>query len=574
MSDIFVPDDPGRLSWAMTIWELLDKAVSRNPNKVYLYYKEHQVTYQEFLEHSLRTASLFNELGVGHGDRVCVLLPNGVEILYIWMGLSRLGAICVPINTAYKQEETSYILNNCQARALVSHHTLMDVAREAARPCPSLESRLVVGDGETDYPDWGDFWEPLSVAPPSPPSLEGSVAPEDISMLVYTSGTTGHPKGVMITHQMYVAAGQGFATWTGSTSEDRFFTCLPYFHANTHYYSTMGSMAVGASLTVEDRFSASRFWDQVRNSRATVVNFIGMMMTVLLKQQPSTADGDNSARIFYGVPTPTSQVLAEFEKRFGVKVLTGFGMTETSYGAVERLDQPHRDSCGQPRWHPDPRFHNEIRIVGDDGNPLPPGKAGEITLRNPAVMPGYWGDPERTREALRDGWLYSGDLGMLDEDGHLYFVDRKKDVVRRRGENISSREVEDVIKRHPGVLDCAVIAVPSELGEEDVKAYVVPRHSGPSFEAAGTPDSHALQDKAPQVSGSSAEVKITQLKPEEVVHWCAERLAYFKVPRYVEIREDLPRTPTFRVRKDLLRQEREDLTSGCFDREQAGIQLR
>ena len=574
MSDIFVPDDPGRLSWAMTIGELLDKAASRNRDKVYLYYQEHQVTYRELLEHSLRTASLFKELGVGRGDRVCAFLPNGLEILYIWMALSRLGAICVPINTAYKQEEMSYILNNCQARALVSHHTLMDVAVEATRRCPSLESRMVVGDGGANRSDWSEFWDLLSEAPRVPLQPEEPVTPKDISMLVYTSGTTGNPKGVMISHQMYVAAGQGFATWTGSTSEDRFFTCLPYFHANTHYYSTMGSMAVGASLIVEDRFSASRFWDQVRQSKATVVNFIGMMMTVLLKQQPSSADSDNSARIFYGVPTPTAQVLKEFEGRFGVKVLTGFGMTETSYGAIERLDELHRDSCGQPRWHPDPRFHNEIRIVGDDGKPLSPGNAGEITVRNPAVMPGYWSDPERTREALRDGWLYTGDLGMLDEDGHLYFVDRKKDVVRRRGENISSREVEDVIKRHPGVLDCAIIAVPSELGEEEVKAYVVPRPSGRSPEAAGPPDPQAPLDESPHVSGSGAEVKTARLKPEDIVLWCAERLAYFKVPRYVEIREDLPRTPTFRVRKDALRQEREDLTSGCFDREQAGIQLR
>ena len=163
-------------------------------------------------------------------------------------------------------------------------------------------------------------------------------------------------------------------------------------------------------------------------------------------------------------------------------------------------------------------------------------------------MPGYWRDEERTREALRDGWLYTGDLGWLDDDGHLYFVDRKKDVVRRRGENISSQEVEDIIKRHPGVRDCAVIAVPSDLGEEEVKAYVVPRPGGES--------------------------KNSELTPEDVVYWCAEWLAYFKVPRYLEFRDDLPRTPSFRVRKDMLRQERDDLTVDCFDREKVGIRLR
>jgi acyl-CoA synthetase (AMP-forming)/AMP-acid ligase II len=168
---------------------------------------------------------------------------------------------------------------------------------------------------------------------------------------------------------------------------------------------------------------------------------------------------------------------------------------------------------------------------------------GEITVQNPAMTPGYWRNPEQTRQALRDGWLFTGDLGWLDEAGFLYFVDRKKDVIRRRGENISSQQVEEMVKRHPAVLDCAALAVPSDLGEDDVKVYVMPRPGA-------------------------------ALTPEEVVLWCAQHLAYFKVPRYVELRDDLPRTPSLRVRKDLLRQERPDLTQGCFDRDKAGIHLR
>ena len=592
MSTIVVPDDPARLPWAMTLGELVDKAASRDPSKVYLYYQDHRVTYRELLDCSLRTASLFRELGISHGDRVCVTLPNCREVLYIWMGLARLGAICVPINTAYKQAEMAYILNNAEAQALISHHSTIEVAQEAARHCPSLEEMVVVAAGGETYPGWKDFWALWGDAPLLPAQVAEQVAPRDISMLVYTSGTTGDPKGVTITHEMYVAAGQGFATWTNATPEDRFFTCLPYFHANVQYYSTMGSLAAGASIIVEDRFSASRFWDQVREHDATVVNFIGMMMPVLLKQPRADNDGDNSVRIFYGSPAQAPEVLAEFEERFGARVLLGFGMTETCYGTIERLDQPHRfdhpersgpieggavqqtasriedrkGSSGQARWHPDPRFRNELRIVDGVGNRLPSGMVGEITLWNQAVMPGYWRDPERTREALRDGWLYTGDLGWLDVDGHLYFVDRKKDVVRRRGENISSQEVEDVIKGHPGVLDCAVIAVPSELGEEEVKVYVVLR----AFQPA---DASAI-DKGQHTLGTAAAGRMTVLTPEDIVYWCAERLAYFKVPRYVELREDLPRTPSLRVRKDVLRQERADLTSGCFDREKAGIQLR
>ena len=628
MSEIMVPDDPNRLPWAMTIGELLDQTVSRNPYKVYLYYHNYQVTYQELLYASLRTAGLFAELGIGHGDRVCLFLPNGREFLYIWMGLSRLGAICVPINIAYKPDEMAYMIDNAGAKALVSHETLMEVAQETAARCPSLEHKLVVHDGVArqahheratepanhqrsnaparpeqsidpahpelvegqdsslnQYPDWRNFWALLGKASQILPQHK-RVSPEDVSMLVYTSGTTGNPKGVMITHQMYVAAGQGFATWTGATSEDRFFTCLPYFHANAQYYSTMGSLAAGASLVLVDRFSASQFWSQVRESKATIVNFIGMMMPVLLKQPTSPQDRDNTVRIFYGSPALAPELLQEFEQRFGAQVLIGFGLTETCYGTIERLGSPyHQGSSGKPRWHPDPRFQNELRII-DDGNVMLPNKIGEITLKNPAVMPGYWRDELRTRESLRDGWLHTGDLGWLDEEGNLYFVDRKKDVVRRRGENISSQEVEDVIKRHPGVLDCAVIAVPAELGEEEVKAYVVPKDI-PLPQTLSHEKTAKLipslsmeegqgggQSPSPIKGEGWGEGEKARLKPEDVVYWCAERLAYFKVPRYIELRDELPRTPSMRVPKDVLRQEREDLTVGCFDREKAGIRLR
>ena len=306
----------------------------------------------------------------------------------------------------------------------------------------------------------------------------------------------------------------------------------------------MGTLATGATLVVAGRFSASRFWGQVRDAKATVVNFIGMMMPILAKQPESPTDKQNSVRLFYGSPADSPEFLQAFQERFDTDLIVGFGMTETCYGTIEGIREERRPgSSGRARQHPDPRFRNQVTIVDDRGATVAPGTVGEICIKNPAVMPGYWGDDEQTRLSLRDGWLYAGDLARMDGDGYLYFVDRKKDVIRRRGENISSLEVEDVIKRHAGILDCAVIGVPAELGEDEVKAYVVRR------------------------PGST-------LTPEDVVFWCAERLAYFKVPRYIEFREGLPRTPSLRVRKDVLRRERSDLTLGCFDCEKAGISLR
>ena len=532
---------PGRQSWEKSLGEFLAIAARANPDKVFVEIAGQQITYADFYRRCRRAAAMFRNLGIARGDRVCLFLPNVPAVLYTWFGLALIGGIAVTVNTAYRRDEMAFILNNAAASALVAHETLSDVAAQAADIAPSVRHRLIVG--ENPAPDgWRSYSQLLSESPEL--AELPAVAPTDIAMLQYTSGTTGNPKGVQVTHQMYVAAGQGFALWTQATPDDRFFTCLPYFHANAQYYSTMGTLAAGATLVVQDRFSASRFWQQVRDAKATVVNFIGMMMPVLAKNAPQPNDRDNTVRLFYGSPAFSPEFLADFEERFGTDIIVGFGMTETCYGAIETIRGARRpNSSGTPRQHPDPAFHNDIRIVDDNGAPVPNGQPGEITIRNPATMPGYWRNAAETAAALRRGWLFTGDLGWLDDDNYLYFVDRKKDVIRRRGENISSQEVEDVIKRHESVLDCAIIAVPSELGEDEVKAYVTPRPGA-------------------------------AIAPADVVHWCAAHLAYFKVPRYIEVRDALPRTPSLRVRKDVLRQERADLTADCFDREAAGIQIR
>jgi crotonobetaine/carnitine-CoA ligase len=531
---------PGRHSWEKSLGEFLEFVTGAYPDKVFIEIAGQEITYRQFMQKCRKAASMFRSLGIGHGDRVCLFLPNVPEVLYTWFGLSLIGGIAVTINTAYRRDEMAYILNNAEAAALVAHQDLIDVATQAADIAPCVRHRLLVdGDAADRWQAYGQLLSDAEELVELPP-----VSPTDISMLQYTSGTTGNPKGVQVTQQMYVSAGQGFALWTQATADDRFFTCLPYFHANAQYYSTMGTLASGATLVVQDRFSASRFWQQVRDARATVVNFIGMMMPVLAKNDPQPDDMDNTVRLFYGSPAFSPEFLSAFEKRFGTDIIVGFGMTETCYGTIEAIRGERRpNSSGQPRQHPDPSFQNAVRIVDDLGEPVPNGTPGEITIRNPATMAGYWRNETETNSSLRDGWLFTGDLGWLDDDNYLYFVDRKKDVIRRRGENISSQEVEDVIKRHERVLDCAIIAVPSELGEDEVKAYVTPRPG-------------------------------ETVQPEDVIYWCADNLAYFKVPRYIEIRDDMPRTPSLRVRKDVLRQERDDLIAGCFDREAAGIQIR
>lgn len=487
---------------------------------------------------------MFRTLGIKKGDRVCLFLPNCPEVLYCWFGLAMIGAISVPINTAYKKDETAVILNDATPTIFIAHSSLIGVAEDAAKLSPSVKKKLVVEatNNQRDHSlikGWELFSELLAKAKEFSGLVD--VLPSDICMLVYTSGTTGIPKGVTITHQMYVAAGQGFAYWTQASDKDRFFTCLPYFHANPQYYSTMGAIAANATLIVRERFSASNFWQQVRESKATIVNFIGMMLPVLAKQPTSPKDRDHQVRLLYGSPSFPSRFLDSMEKRFNVKIIVGFGMTETCYGTIEVIGEIRRDgSSGQPRQHPNTNFINDVKIVNEDDQVLPANTTGEIVITNPATTSGYWKNETQTNLALRKGYLHTGDLGSMDEEGYLYFVDRKKDIIRRRGENISSQEVENVMKQHPKVLDCAMIAVPSDVGEDDIKAYI------------------ALKPRS-------------KVDPEELIYWCAERLAYFKVPRYIVIRASLPKTPSLRIRKDLLRLEKHE---DCFDLEKSGIKLK
>ena len=259
-----------------------------------------------------------------------------------------------------------------------------------------------------------------------------------------------------------------------------------------------------------------------------------MMMPVLAKNDPQPDDADNTVRLFYGSPAFSPEFLSDFEQRFGTDIIVGFGMTETCYGTIEAIRGDRRpNSSGQPRRHPDDAFENTVRIVDDAATRSPTDSPARSPFATPPLWPATGATTPRPAPHCATAGFSTGDLGWLDDDNYLYFVDRKKDVIRRRGENISSQEVEDVIKSHESVLDCAIIAVPSELGEDEVKAYITPR------------------------PGASPQ-------PEDVIYWCADRLAYFKVPRYIEIRDELPRTPSLRVRKDVLRQEREDLISGCL----------
>ena len=516
----------------MNIPQLIRQSCQRNPQKTFLFFEDQAISYRKFQEDIYRTANWFSRMGINKGDRVCVNLPNCPEFLYVWMGLSHIGAIMVPINVAFKEKEAAYILRHSECAALVGNAETLRVTRKIQRELPHLKWIISVDGkpGSSDVVNFSSFRQEEAQLL-NPMDLDA----DDISSIMYTSGTTGPPKGVMVTHRTYVCSGQGYTHWIHISDQDRLFTCLPLYHANAQYYSTMGSLAAGAGLILVNRFSASRFWEQIRRYDATIFNFIGAMVVILMKQPESSLDSRNHIRLAYGTPALDTEIKERFEARFGLTVLAGYALTECPFGTIQTIDGIRKPkSIGIPRMHPE--FENEIQIVNDQGEELPVGETGELIIRNPTVTPGYFRAPEETQKVIRSGWLHTGDNAFRDADGHFYFVDRKKDVIRRRGENFSSLEIEQVLNAHPKVLESAVIGIPSEVSDEEIKAYLIPKPG-------------------------------EKIDPGEIFRWCEQRIARFKVPRYLELRKTLPKTPTHRVEKYKLRREKKDPTEGCVDRE-------
>ncbi len=495
----------------LTIPALLQTRAAAAPDKPFLHFEERVWTWAEFATEVARVAHGLRSMGIGPGARVVLALPNSPELLFAWLALACLRAVAVPVNTAFRAAELAYPLAHSEPSLVVAAGELREtleaaLARSRAVTCPVV---WVGADG-------------FRFAGPDSTRLDFAASPDDVSCFIYTSGTEGRPKAVMQTQRNYVLTGEGFAHWLRLGPADRLMTPLPLFHVNAQAYSVMGAMAAGGSLVLLPRFSLSRFWAQARRYRATEVNLIGSMLLMLWKQAPSADDRRHDLRIIYSAPVP-AEICRGFEGRFGVTLVQGFGMSECTFGLIQPLDGRRRPGgMGRPRELPARGIRNEARVVDAEGRECAPGVAGELVIRNAVMMAGYYKEPERTREVLRDGWLRTGDLVYRDHDGEFVFVGRKKELIRRRGENVSPAEVEAVLNGHPAVLEAAVIGVPSEFTEEDVVACVVARRPG-------------------AVTG------------EALRAWCAERLAPFKVPSDIRFVDALPKTPTQKVQKEALR---------------------
>lgn len=481
----------------LTIPHRLVAAARRWPERTFLHWEGGSLTFADLERHVRRRAAELYRRGLRPGGRAALDAPNRPETLRDWFAVNWLGGTAVLLNPSLTAPER---------QGLLAH----------ARPDLVLDESSEPGDGPS----------------PEPPLAR----PDDPAMVIYTSGTTSRPKGVLQSHLTYALTGEAFPRWLGLSPEDRLMCLLPLFHINAQAYSVMGALCHGLPLVLLPGFSLSRFWEWVLAFEPTQVNLIGSMLMLLLKSEAPPSS--HPLRLIYNALALDETHHRQVEETFGVRLVAGYGLSECPFGTIVPPGVWRPGSMGRPRDLAAWGLGNQLEVVDEMGRALPPGETGEIRLRNAAVFLGYLGDPERTAERLRDGWLYTGDRARRDEEGYLYFAGRDEEVIRRRGENIAAAEVEEALLAHPEVREAAVVGVPSPLTEEDVKAFV------------------AL------VPGS-------RLRGPELFAWCGERLAPHKVPRFLEVLPELPKTPTMRVAKNRLRGE--DRPRGeLFDRESLG----
>lgn len=513
---------------------VLEKRAEQHPDKPFMRLPDGDaISYGAFRASVERAAAGLAALGVKQGDYVNVWLPNGVDMVRIWFAINWLGAVYVPINTAYRGNVLAHVIANGGAELMIVASDLVERLAHIDRA--QLRTLVVAGGKEHAIPGM-EFvpLEKLDADPATLPPLKQPIEPWDVQSIIYTSGTTGRSKGVLssYTHMWHMTGVQAFPMLDET---DCYLISLPFFHVG----GTLPIIAMlnrGGTVGMGGDFATEAFWPTVRATGATYTILLGVMSTFLSKRTPSPDDRDHTLKKITMIPLPDDW--RDFAERFGPTVWTLFNMTEVSVPIFSEPNPQAPGTCGKQRPGVD------LRIVDVHDREVPVGEIGELIVRTDApwaLNSGYYKNPEATAQAWRNGWFHTGDGFRKDEHGNYFFVDRMKDAIRRRGENISSFEVEAEILTHPKIRECAVVAVPNEMAEDDVLAIVAP------------------------ATGAAVD-------PLELLEFLKPRLAHFMLPRYVRIMTDLPRTPTQKVEKYVLRQQ--GLTSDTWDREKAGVKIR
>jgi crotonobetaine/carnitine-CoA ligase len=511
---------------ADTIPTLLASRASVIPGNAALEFESRVWSYAALEEVSTLLALAAAKRGVSKGDRIALVSVNTDLSVIVFLAAAKVGALFVPLNPAATDDDLHYMLKHSGASVVVCQPEDLERTRAIVERIDNGPTRVI------------DLNE-LGLASPDAAALTASIqrlaanvqdvelpelGPDDHAIVIYTSGTTGFPKGVVHSQRNYVLAAEAFVARLHLQPADRMLTLLPFFHINALFYSLGGALAAGGAAITARAFSASRFWNLAAETRATQFNFLAAVGAILMKRSRAEYNPEHRLRKMYGAPI-SADMLHTFNNEFNVPwMIEGYGMTEIPGAACNPFLGPHKlGSIGVAAVHPRyPGNFSTLRVDDDAGNEVPNGATGELVVKTPIVFKEYLNDPEQTAAAFRDGWFLTGDLARRDDEDYFYFVARKKDIIRRRGENISGAELDRVATSHPDVLEAAAIGVPSELGEEEILLVVVPKPG-------------------------------LTLQPDDIVEWCRARLAPMKVPRYIAFTDALPHTPSHRVAKHRLK---------------------
>ena len=515
----------------MNLRELVETQAEKYKERVFLYWKDITISYSQLNKYSNKVANFLYELGVRKGDKVSIYLPNMPEYVYLYLGIPKIGAVTGPVNSLFTAREVQFVVGHSEAKILITIPKFMEIVNEIKNNLPNLKHVIVIGD---PVESTLNFWELMKNSSENSSPEVIIDEKEDPAALLYTSGTTGFPKGVLHTHFNIRRDAEMIQEFVQATEDFRFMLILPLFHCNAQIVTVMTPFLIGASCILTPGFSAQTHWETVEKYKASTFSCVPTVLSILLRMPHENLDLSSLEFLICGAAPLPVEVFKEFEETFDCMIVEGYGLTESTCASsvnplpTETEDRRKVGSIGIPLPG------NEMKIVDSDGNDVPPNTRGEIIIKGDNVMKGYFKNPKANAETLKGEWLYTGDIGLMDDDGFFFITDRKKDMIIRGGENIYPREIEEVLYSHPDVSLATVIGVRDKIYGELPKAFVVLKE------------------------GKS----ITE---EQIIEYCKKNLANFKVPKYVEFRNYLQKTPTGKIMKQPLREEEEKKTGKIFN---------
>lgn len=497
-----------------TIKDLLTERAEQHGEKTFLFWEDDEISYNRMLDIARRVASSLALRGLKKDDKVCVWLYNRPEFIYLMFGNAFSGTVLVPINTQFKADEARYIIQNSEARILITQPEFADMVDKIRPECENLEEVIMLDEAPQGTSPFEEMYDPSEF-------VERDINEDDIASIIYTSGTTGYPKGVLLTQYNYWFNAWEVTVAAKMTEADRFMCILPLFHVNGQVATVLAPLSAGAAMILLKGFSPKDFLPKLERYQATAFSGVPTVYAIL-NNLPDAEQYDLSNLRFCicgAAPMPV-EVFETFEKKYNAHIMEGYGLSEgTCASSINPIDGTRKvGSIGLPLEG------QEIKIVDDNGNEKKLGEVGEIVIRGDNLMKGYYKNQEATAQTLKNGWLHTGDLGYKDEDGYIFIQGRKKEMIIRGGENIYPKEIEEVLYKHPAIMDAAVVGIPDKIWGEEVGAFLVLKEG-------------------------------QELKEEEAIEYCKEKLANYKCPRMVFFWDQLPKTATGKIQKNKIVQQ-------------------